>query len=89
MKAKFIIQEEAGNDELRVVLNRPHHGTSVNAKLRAYATYNGCSMEKALAAYKKAQHPVWAKRFAYENGWREWEKFTGRSAVLGSGSYGG
>ena len=89
MKAKFVVKEVEGLTIPRVVLNRPHYGTSVNAKLRAYATYNGCSMEKALEAYKKAQHPVWAKRFAYENGWREWEKFTGRSAVLGSGSYGG
>lgn len=40
-------------------------------------------------AYKKAQHPIWAKLFAYENGWREWEKTTGRKAVLGNGSYDG
>lgn len=73
----------------RAVLNRPHYGTSVNAKLRAYATYNGCTVAKALEAYKKAQHLFWEKRYAYENGWREWEKYTGRSATLGNGSYGG
>ena len=88
MKAKFIVKD-VGRSIPGVVLNRPHHGTSLNAKLRAYATYNGCSMEKALEAYKKVQQPIWQKRFAYENGWREWEKNTGRKAVLGNGSYGG
>lgn len=87
-KAKFIIQEIGGVIP-RIVLNRPHAGTTLNAKLRAYATYNGCSIEKALEAYKSARQPIWAKRFAYENGWREWEKNTGRKAVLGNGSYGG
>lgn len=89
MKAKFIVKEVEGLTIPRVVLNRPHAGTTLNAKLRAYATYNGCTVAKALEAYKKAQHPILAERFAYENGWREWEKNTGRKAVLGNGSYGG
>ena len=63
MKAKFKV--EVGGVIPRIVLNRPHYGTSLNAKLRAYATYNGCTVSKALEAYKKAQHPIWAKRFAY------------------------
>lgn len=88
MKAKFITKNVERTIP-GVVLNRPHDGTSINAKLRAYATYNGCSMEKALEAYKKASQKIWAKRFAYENSWREWEKSTGRKAVLGNGSYGG
>ena len=88
MKAKFVVKEGLGYSP-RPVLNRPHYGTSVNAKLRAYATYNGCSLEKALAEYKIVGARILAARLAYQNGWREWEKYTGRSATLGSGSYGG